>query len=127
MHKNPVREIIRPQLAELIIGTGMAASIQFGIRLIPLEDSFFNYASALYFFAGLFLGFFIPGFSWKGGIWLTLPWIAWIFFNIASAEFKDGIWESLGWLFLYSFPLLPASTGAFTGAVIARWKKKLTS
>ena len=120
MHKNPVREIIKPQLAGLIIGTGLAASIQFGFRLIPLEDSFFSYASALYFFAGLFFGFFVPGLSWKGGIWLTLPWIAWIFFNIARAGFKDGIPGSLGWLFLYSFPLLPASAGAFAGTVITR-------
>jgi hypothetical protein len=120
MQKNPAKEIIKLQLAGLLVGTGLAASIQFGIRLIPFEDSFFSYASILYFLAGLFFGFFIPGLSWKGGIWITLPWIVRTFFVIASTGFKDGIPASIGWLLLYSLPILPASAGTYAGGLMAK-------
>ena len=120
-----MKKNIEPQLAGLIAGTGLAASIQFGVRLIPMEISFFSYVSILYFLAGFLFGFFVPGLSWKGGIWLTLLWIAWIFFNIASAGFKDGILGSVGWLFLYSFPILPAGAGACAGALTSRFAQGL--
>ncbi len=120
MYKNQAEEVIKPQLAGLLVGTGLAASIQFGIRLIPFEESFFSYAIILYFLAGLFFGFFIPGLSWKGGIWITLPWIVRTFFMIASTGFKDGIPASIGWLLLYSFPILPASAGTYAGGLMAK-------
>jgi hypothetical protein len=85
-----------------LFGTGLATSIQFGIRLIPFEEEFFSYTTILYFFAGLFFGFFIPGLSSKGGFWLTLPWIVRTFFVIANTGFKDGIPVSIGRLLLYS-------------------------
>ncbi len=81
------------------------------------------YVLSVYFLAGLFSGYLSPKLSWRWGIWLTLPWIVWIFFNIAGAGFKDGILGSMGWLVLYSFPLLPSCAGAFAGAAAARWKK----
>jgi len=120
MDKNPVKGVSKPQLAGLIVGTGLAASIQFGIRLLPIYDSFYSYTIILYFLASLIFGCFTPGLSWKGGIWLTVPWVTWIFFNIASTGFKDGILGSFGWLLLYSFPLVPASAGSYGGALTAR-------
>lgn len=120
MQKDPAKEIIKLQLAGLLVGTGLAASIQFGIRLIPFEDSFFSYTGILYFLAGLFFGFFIPGLSWKGGFWLTLPWIVRTFFVIANTGFKDGIPASIGWLLLYSLPILPASAGTYAGGLMVK-------
>ena len=120
MQKKPEKEFIKLQLAGLLVGTGLAASIQFGIRLIPFEDSFFSYTSILFFLAGLFFGYFIPGHSWKGGFWLTLPWIVRTFFVIASTGFKDGIPASIGWLLLYSLPILPASAGTYAGKILDR-------
>jgi len=86
----------------------------------PFEDSFFSYTSILFFLAGLFFGYFIPGHSWKGGFWLTLPWIVRTFFVIASTGFKDGIPASIGWLLLYSLPILPASAGTYAGGLMAK-------
>jgi hypothetical protein len=83
---------------------------------------FYEFVITVYFLAGLFSGYLSPKLSWQWGIWLALPWIVWIFFNIAGAGFKDGIMGSLGWLVFYSFPVLPACAGAFGGAIIAQWK-----
>jgi len=98
MDKTREKEITKLKLAGLLFGTGLAASIHFGIKLIPFEGEFFSYTSILYFFSGIFFGFFIPGLSWKGGFWLTLPWIVRTFFVIAGTGFKDGIPASIGWL-----------------------------
>ncbi len=115
----------KPQLAGLIIGTGLAASIQ--LALVPPIISFYSYIITVYFLAGLISGYLRPMLSWWWGIWLTLPWIAWIFFNIASTGFKDGIVLSSVWLFFYSFPFLPACIGGFAGSYATGWKRKLTS
>lgn len=109
------------QLAGLMVGTVLAASIQ--LAMVPSIISFYEYVPAVYFLAGLLCGYLSPKLSWQWGIWLTLPWIAWIFFNIADAGFKDGILGSAGWLIFYSFPLLPSCAGAFAGAAAARRKK----
>ncbi len=113
------------KLAGLIIGTGLAASIQ--LALVPLVMSFYSYVITVYFLVGLIAGYLRPILSLWWGIWLTLPWIAWIFFNIASMGFKDGIALSIVWLFFYSFPFLPACIGAFAGAKTSIWKRKITS
>jgi hypothetical protein len=84
MQKIQAEEVIKPHLLEMLVGTGLAASIQFGMRLIPFEGSFFSNTSILYFHAGLFIGLFIPGLSWKGGFWLTLPWTVRTFSAIRS-------------------------------------------
>ena len=115
------KKIKKQQLAGLLVGTGLAASIQ--LALFPPLISFYIYVITLYFLAGLIFGYLAPMLSWRGGIWLTLPWIAWIFFNIAGAGFKDGILGSAGWLLFYSFPVLPACVGALAGASAAPWKK----
>ena len=120
MDKTREKEITKLKLAGLLFGTGLTASIHFGIRLIPFEGEFFSYTSILYFFSGLFFGFFIPGLSWKGGFWLTLPWIVRTFFVIANTGFKDGIPASIGWLLLYSLPILPASAGAYAGGLMVK-------
>ena len=78
------------------------------------------YTIILYFLAGLIFGYFVPQLSWKGGVWLTIPWIARIFLVIASTGFKDGIAGSLGWLLLYSFPFVPAIAGAYAGTVMVK-------
>lgn len=114
---------IKPQIVGLMVGTAMAASIQ--LALAPPVISFYEYVITVYFLAGLICGCLNPKSSWRWGIWLTIPWIAWIFFNIAGAGFKDGIMGSIGWLVFYSFPVLPACAGAFAGAVSTRWIKKL--
>jgi hypothetical protein len=88
MYENLAKGANKPELAGLIVGTGLAASIQFGVRLIPVYDSFFNYAGILYFLAGLIFACFIPRLSLKGGVWLTIPWIARTFLVIASTGFK---------------------------------------
>ena len=116
--ENPAKKVIKPQLAGLIAGTGLAASVQ--LALVPQVISFYEYVITVYFLAGLVFGYFSPKLSWRCGVWLTLPWIAWIFFNIAAAGFKDGVLGSMGWLFFYSFPVLPACTGAVAGATAAR-------
>lgn len=114
------RSINKSQLAGLIAGTGLAASMQFGVRLIPVYDSFYSYTIILYFLAGIIFGYFVPQLSWKGGIWLTIPWITRIFLVIASTGFKDGIAGSLGWLLLYSFPFVPATAGTYAGTLMVK-------
>ncbi len=113
------------QLAGLIIGTGIAASIQ--LALVPTVIAFYSYVITVYFLAGLITGYLRPMLSWWWGVWLTLPWIVWIFFNIVSTGFKDGIALSIVWLFFYSFPLLPSCIGALAGAKTSIWKRKITS
>jgi hypothetical protein len=123
MFKNPAKVSIKPQLAGLTVGTGLAALIQ--LALVPPAAPvmpFYEFVITVYFLAGLFSGCLSPKLSWQWGIWQTLPWIVWIFFNIAGAGFKDGIMGSLSWLVFYSFPVLPACAGVFAGAIIARWK-----
>jgi len=115
------KDNIQPQLVGLMVGTVMAASIQ--LALVPPVISFYEYVLTVYFLAGLICGYLNPKSSWRWGIWLTLPWIAGIFINIAGAGFKDGIIGSIGWLVFYSFPVLPACAGAFAGSAAARWKK----
>jgi hypothetical protein len=116
---------INLKLEGLIIGTALAASIQ--LALVPRIMSFYSYIITVYFLTGLISGYLRPFLSWWWGIWLGLPWIAWIFFNIASTGFKDGIVLSIVWLFFYSFPFLPACIGAFAGSYVAGWKRKLTT
>jgi hypothetical protein len=59
------------QLAGLIIGTGLAASIQ--LALVPPVMSFYSYVIVVYFLAGLISGYLSPMLSWRWGIWLILP------------------------------------------------------
>ncbi len=120
MHTNPAKWFSKVQLAWLAAGTGLAASIHFGVRLIPVYDSFFSYAGILYFLAGLVFGILVPGLSWKGDIWLTVPWIVRTFLVIAGTGFKDGILGSIGWLLIYSLPLIPAVAGAYAGTRAVR-------
>jgi hypothetical protein len=128
MHKNPAKDIIKPQLAGLIAGTGLIVMIQITSGfMIPVVGSYYGYVILVYSLAGLISGYLGPKLSWLLGIWLTLPWIVWIFSNIARAGFNSGIAGSIGWLLFYSFPFLPACTGAYAGAITSRWKKKLTS
>lgn len=111
------------QLAGLVVGTGLAASIHLGIRLIPFESHFFNYAGVLYFSAGLLFGCLVPALSWRGGIWIAVPWIVRTFFVIAGEVFKNGMPPGIGWLLmllLYSFPILPAMAGTFAGSLLVR-------
>ncbi len=112
--------IIKSQLAGLLIGTGLVA----GINLVGLffhpEISFYNLAILVYFFTGLISGLLQPKLSWQWGIWITLPWMAWIFFNAVSIGFKEGIGTILVILF-YFFPIMPACIGALLGAGITRW------
>ncbi len=123
IHQNKIRDKGNNELrlAGLMVGTVLAASIQ--LALVPPVISFYEYVLIVYFLTGLLCGYLIPKLSWRWGIWITLPWIAWIFFNIAVAGFKDGITGSAGWLVFYSFPLLPSCFGAFAGAAAAQWKK----
>lgn len=120
MYENLAKGANKAQLAGLIVGTGLAASIQFGVRLIPVYDDFFSYSGILYFLAGFIFGCFVPLLSWKGGVWLTIPWIVRTFLVIASTGFKDGIPGSLGWLLIYSLPLVPAIMGAYAGTLMVK-------
>lgn len=114
------------KLAGLIIGTGIAASIQ--LALVPPVMSFDSYLITIYFLAGLIAGYIRPVLSWRWGIWLVLPWIAWVIFNMASTGFRGGIAPNILLLLLqYSFPFLPACLGAFAGARASLWKRKITS
>jgi len=65
------KKLRKQQLAGLLIGTGLAASIQ--LALVPPFISFYIYVITLYFLAGLIFGYLTPRLSWRGGIWLTLP------------------------------------------------------
>ncbi len=114
------------QLAGLISGTGIAASIQ--LALVPPVISFDSYLITIYFLAGLISGYIRPMLSWRWGIWLVVPWIGWVFFNMASAGFRGGIAPNILLLLLqYSFPFLPACLGAFAGARTSLWKRELNS
>ncbi len=115
-----MKEIAKLRLSGLLVGAGLVA----GINLIGLffhpEISFYNFAILVYFFTGLILGLLQPKLSWQWGIWVTLPWMAWIIFNAASIGIKEGIGNILFILF-YFFPVIPACIGAFLGAGITRW------
>lgn len=115
--------INKQKLAGLVVGTGLAASIQ--LALIPPVISFYESVIIVYFLTGFFSGYISSKILWHWGIWLTFPWIIWIFFKIASGGFMDSISESLGWLIFYSFPVLPACAGTFVGGIVSRWKNFL--
>ncbi len=71
---NKLSSIIH-ELAGLIIGTGIAASIQ--LALLPQVMSFDSYLITIYPLAGLISGYLSPVLSWQWGLWLVLPWIGW--------------------------------------------------
>ena len=115
------KKINKQQLTGLLVGTALAGSIQ--LALVRPLISFYDDVITLYFLVGIISGYISPKLSWRWGIWLTLPWIAGIFFSIAGAGFKEGILGSVGWLVFYSFPVLPACAGAFAGTTAAQWIK----
>ncbi len=50
MHKNPAKDIIKPQLAGLIAGTGLIVMIQItGGFMIPVVGSYYGMAIVLFF------------------------------------------------------------------------------
>ncbi len=60
----------KQQLTGLLIGTGLAASIQ--LALVPPLISFYEYVITLYFLAGFIFGYLSPKLSWRWGGWFSI-------------------------------------------------------
>ena len=121
-----MKEIVKLRLEGLLVGTGLVAGINLIGMLDRPEVSFYNFTVIVYLLTGLILGFLRPKLSWQWGLWLTLPWIAWIFYNVASTGFKEGMGSILLMIF-YFFPILPACAGAYLGARLLKSSSKTLS